>query len=134
MLHRTVAEAIAAAEALLPGTAARHHQRDFRWRAIIQVGQFIESNPDEVLSFVLKWGGHEDEDLRSAVATCLLEHLLEHHFDRVVPRLASRIAEDQRFGDMCETCWSFGQAETPSRRMEWQALLAPHRAARSDSD
>jgi hypothetical protein len=28
-----------------------------------------------------------DADLRTAIATCLLEHLLEHHFDRLIARV-----------------------------------------------
>ena len=121
----TAREAIVAADAILPGSAAPDGQPDFRWRAIIRVGEFVESNPDEVCDFVLRWGSHEDEDLRNAIATCLLEHLLEHHFDRVVPRIEERIRKDAVFRSMCRTCWPFGDAEGASRRLTWRMLVEP---------
>jgi hypothetical protein len=77
-----VQEAIAAAEVQLPGRAAPDGRTDPRWQAIIAVGEFIETEPDAVWLFIRRRGGSTNTDLRSAVATCLLEHLLENHFDR----------------------------------------------------
>jgi hypothetical protein len=74
-----VLEAIRQAESLLPGEPVEEGQ-DPRWQAIIAVGEHIESDPEVVWSFIRRWGSHRQEDLRDAVATCLLEHLLEHHF------------------------------------------------------
>jgi hypothetical protein len=74
--------AIQEAEAILPGTAAPAGESDPRWQAIIAIGDFAETDPEPIWAFVVRWGNHADEDLRTAVATCLLEHLLEYHFDR----------------------------------------------------
>jgi hypothetical protein len=74
----TVWEAIGEAEATLPGRAAPDEEIDPRWQAIIKVAGFIESEPEAVWVFIVRWGCHEDEDLRTAVATVLLEHLLGH--------------------------------------------------------
>ena len=85
--RKTVRDAIAKAEAVLPGRMAPDGEIDPRWQAIITVAAFIETEPEAVWPFIKRWGGHPDEDLRSAVATCLLEHLLEHYFDDFIARV-----------------------------------------------
>ena len=108
----TVYEAIAAADAILPGAAAREGQIDPRWQAIIRVGEFIETQPEPVWQFAHRWGRHAQRDLRMAVATCLLEHLLEHHFELLFPRVRRAAMESPRFADTFSSCWWFGQANT----------------------
>jgi hypothetical protein len=83
----TVQESIAAAEKILPGQPAPAGENDPRWQAIIEISHFVPQEPNAIWPFVLKWGSHEDADLRAAIATCLLEHLLEHHFDLIFPRV-----------------------------------------------
>jgi hypothetical protein len=56
----TIQKAIARAEALLPGIAAPDGEIDPRWQAIIDVGEFIESDPAEVWAFIIKWGRAEN--------------------------------------------------------------------------
>ncbi len=75
-----------------------------RWQALIVVGEFIESHPDEVWSVIEEYGQSEDEDMRMGVACVLLEHLLEHHrrrFRRRAGRLASKSPEFKYTLDMC---------------------------------
>jgi hypothetical protein len=72
----TVMAAIRRANAILPGRPAPDGQTDPRWQAVIAVGEFVEAEPEAVWAFVERWGKHANEDLRSAIATCLLEHLL----------------------------------------------------------
>ena len=101
----TVHEAIENAEAILPGVAAPEGQEDPRWQAIIAVAGFIEDEPELVWTFVERWGQYPDEDLRAAIATCLLEHLLEAAFrDPLSPRRA------------------FGSVESVLRRRRWNVL------------
>ena len=83
----TVQEAIAQAEAILPGRAAPEGEIDPRWQAVIAVAEFIESDPEAVWSFVRQWDCSADQDLRMAIATCALEHLLEYHFDLFIDRV-----------------------------------------------
>jgi hypothetical protein len=47
---------------------------------------FVPLEPEAIWPFVLKWRSHDDEDVRMAIATCLLEDLLQHRFDFVFPR------------------------------------------------
>src|SRR5262245_15511400 len=103
--YDTVQEAIAAAERVLPGRAAPDGAEDPRWQAMIAVGDFVETEPEAVWSFVQRWGTSRDEDLRSAVATVLLEHLLEHHFDALIGRVETLAVNDECFADMVCHCW-----------------------------
>ena len=120
----TVQQAIAAAEALLPGRAAPKGRIDPRWQAMIAVGEFIETEADAVWFFIRRWGRSTDSDLRSAVATCLLEHLLENHFDRFIPLVEQAALQDQLFADTVCQCWRFGQAEESDRAVRLERLVA----------
>jgi hypothetical protein len=128
----TVQEAIAAADAILPGVAAPEGARDPRWQAIIVVGEFIEDEPEAVWSFIVRWGASPNEDLRTAIATCLLEHLLEYHFDRFIVRVEQRALADRLFGDMTRGIWKFGQSEDPGRSERLDRLFQS--IAESDGD
>ena len=93
----SVHEAIAFADRLLPGAPAADDAIDPRWQAIIAIGEHIETEPDAVWTFVRRWGVTPDDDLRDAIATCLLEHLLEHHGERLLPRVEAAVGEDASF-------------------------------------
>jgi hypothetical protein len=103
----TVDEAIGQADAMLPGRSAPDGEVDQRWQAIIRVGEFVESDPDAVWDFVRKWAPVADEDLRMALATCLVEHLLEHHFDKYFFEVRSAARSDLAIADIVTKCWSF---------------------------
>jgi len=122
-----VERAIARAEAVLPGRPAAEGEVDGRWQAIIRVGEFIESEPEAVWAFVVRWGKHAQADLRMAVATCLLEHLLDAHFEMMLPRVRKTAMESVRFAEMLEACWPFGRAET---LRNWQRVERVKREAR----
>ena len=113
--------AIERADGLLPGTPAAEGQ-DPRWQAIIAVGEYIESEPEAVWSFIVRWGDHSQEDLRDAVATCLLEHLLEHHFSDYFPRVEQLAFDRPLFADMFQRCWKFGQSNEPTNSERFDDL------------
>lgn len=116
-----VHEAIRHADALLPGEPTDEGQ-DPRWQAVIAVGEHIETDPEAVWSFIRRWGGHPQEDLRTAIATCLLEHLLEQHFAAYFPRVEQAALADALFGDTFRRCSQFGQAETLGNAERFEAL------------
>ena len=126
----TVHEAIAAAERILPGHAAPDGVEDPRWQAVIEVGNFVSEEPEAVWPFVLRWGSHGDDDLRAAIATCLLEHLLEHHFDLIFPRVEAVAKSNVFFAKTTAQCWKFGRAKEPVRAERfdrlWAELRKPH--------
>lgn len=93
--YPTVHEAIAAADRILPGRVAPDGEEDPRWQAMIAVGDFVETEPEAVWSFARRWGTSPDDDLRTAVATLLLEHLLDYHFDALIARVEDSALNDE---------------------------------------
>ena len=73
-------------------------------------------------AFIRRWGGHPQEDLRDAVATCLLEHLLELHFAAYFPLVEQLALADSLFGETFRRCWQFGQALEPGNAERYTAL------------
>jgi hypothetical protein len=103
----TVVQAIRKAERVLPGRKAPEGELDSRWQAIIDVAEHIGQHPDQVWRFARKWGSHANPDLRMAVATCLLEHLLEHHFERLLPLVSEACRQSKRLADAFSSCSEF---------------------------
>jgi hypothetical protein len=86
------------------------------------VAEFLETEPEAVWEFILSWGGHPQEDLRDAIATCLLEHLLQDHFATYFPRVERQVKAGRMFGDMFDRCWKFGQSEEPLNAARFDRL------------
>ena len=122
-------EVIARAESILIHPPSRPGSIDPRWLALIEVGDLIENHPDDVWPFVLRWGSHPDDDVRAAVAACLLEHLLEYHFERYFP-LVQQAVMDPLFADTFSLCWKFGQAELPANSDRFDRLVRETAARR----
>jgi hypothetical protein len=120
----TVGEAIAEAQQLLPGQAALDGSEDPRWQAITKISDFIPQEPEVIWPFVLEWGSHENDDVRAAIATVLLEHLLEYHFDLLFPRIEIAARSNVWFGKTTGLCWKFGQAKEPARAARFDRLLS----------
>ncbi|WP_425618570.1 hypothetical protein NA78x_002279 [Anatilimnocola sp. NA78] len=117
----SVKQAIVAAEILLPGEP-QAEGLDPRWQALIAVAEFIEEAPEPIWQFVHRWGGNDSDDLRDAIATILLEHLLEHHFESIFPRVEEAVRRDRRFADTFLRCWKFGQTELPHNLSRFESL------------
>jgi hypothetical protein len=118
----TVQNAIKLADQILPGAAAPEGRKDPRWQRIIEIGTYVDSDPEPIWEFVARWGNHQDEDLRSAIATCLLEHLLGHHFDLIFPRVQRLVETDGLFANTFMMCWKLGQAELLQNSQRFDAL------------
>jgi hypothetical protein len=118
----SVQDAIRVAEALLPGEPAPEGEKDPRWQAIIAVADFVPTEPEAVWEFVRAWGSHPQEDLRDAIACCLLEHLLEYHCATIFPLVEKLALKDPLFGDMFLRCWKFGQSDEPANAERFDAL------------
>lgn len=62
-----------------------------RWEAAIELGQHFygeDGSPELVWNTVVEYGCHKSEDVRTAVATCILEHILEDHFVIYFPKVS----------------------------------------------
>ena len=120
----TAEEAIDAAEQVLPGEPAPDGDLDPRWQAIIAVGEFVQAAPEVLWPFALRWGSHPDADLRMAIATCLLEHLLEHHFDTFIERVEKATTTSPEFAFTVRACWTFRTSDESHRAARFRRLQA----------
>jgi hypothetical protein len=119
----TAEQAIEAAERVLPGEPAPEGDSDPRWQAIIAVGEFVKTDPETLWPFALRWGSHSNEDLRMAIATCLLEHLLEHHFDTLIERVEAAAMKSPEFAWTLRPCW-IRLSDNPDSAARFGRLLA----------
>nr|WP_309684388.1 hypothetical protein [Armatimonas sp.] len=124
-LTGAVMESIRQVECLLPGhvtVEGSDEVSDPRWQAIITLEPLIESAPEVLWPFIARWGSHPDEDLRMAIATCLLEHLLESHFATYFPRVEALAQTNSFFGETFQFCWPLRQAQIPENRERYTTL------------
>lgn len=118
----SVDEAIGLANQILPGVAAAKGEHDPRCQAIIEVGQYIAPHPEPIWDFICKWGSNEDEDLRAAISTCLLEHLIEEHFELIFPRVEEMVKADSTFAKTFAMCRGFIEFTSPLLAARFEAL------------
>jgi hypothetical protein len=101
-----------------------------RWQASIALGEFAAFEPESIWPLVLKHGSRRHADARMAIATCVLEHILEHHFDTFFPRVADAARSSHWFADTAGSCWLMGQSELPRNARRWRRLMSELRAKR----
>ena len=98
---------------------------DTRWQAAIALGAFSETCPEAIWPLVEKWGSCLDEDVRAAIATCVLEHILEAHFEPFFGRVERLIQQKNiLFADTFSECWQFGEAKLPGNSVRFVRLQA----------
>lgn len=102
------------------GLASRYERT--RWQAAITLGDLAESNPEAVWTLVVSHGSRWHGDVRMAIATCVLEHLLEHHFETFFPRVAIAAKNSRWFSDTFSSCYQLGQAKSPRNARRWKRL------------
>jgi hypothetical protein len=84
-----------------------------RWQATSIIGEFIETDPERVWQVARELGKSPKADIRMASSTVLLEHLLEHHSDRMTRLFRAELERgDPRFADAVASCWNFGNSRT----------------------
>lgn len=97
---------------------------DVQSKAAYDLGKLCEHHSDLLWLVAVKWGSHEDPDIRGLISACILEHILEYHFDTYFPKCADLIrAGNINFGDTFSKCYTFGQAERPASAREFEALV-----------
>jgi hypothetical protein len=116
-----VQQAIVDADATLPGP----DENSFgpQWQVLIVIAEFVEAHPLEVWGVIDRWGNSTIEDLRDAIATLLLEHLLEFHFEQYIDRVESRALADRMFADTVRRCHKFGRSELPENSHRLDRLM-----------
>src|SRR5258706_4702032 len=96
-----------------------------RWAAAKAGGECVVSRPRAVWNLVLAHGVSPVEDVRSAVAACMLEHLLEEHFEDYFPLLEQEVHSGKLLlGDTLRRSWKMGRAELPGNSARWDDLVS----------
>lgn len=76
-----------------------------RWQALIAIGNYIETYPEKVWKIITKYGCSAKSDMRTGVATVLLEHLLDYKFDTYFTKCKKLVeSEQKRFLDTMSFC------------------------------
>ena len=100
---------------------------DCRWQALIVIGEAIRSSPAVVWDVIARYGSSPDEDMRSAVATVLLEHLLEEYFEAYFPRVRDRVLSgDRLFQDTLSRCWVSTEGSPYRAKIQHLVNIAEH--------
>jgi len=102
------------------GLASRHERT--RWQAAIALGEIAEKDPESVWILVERHGSRRHKDVRVAIATCVLEHLLEYHFDAFFPRVTETVRGSRWFRDTFSYCYQLGQAKLSRNAKQWRKL------------
>ena len=105
-----------------------------RWQAAIALGEFVASDPERVWPLVVKHGSRRHADVRMAIATCVLEHLLELHFNTFFSRIENTAQSSFWFANTTGSCWQMGQAELPRNASRWRSLIGEFRPTRHNHE
>jgi hypothetical protein len=93
-----------------------------RWQAAIVLGEFADTDPAMIWPLVVKHGSRRHADVRMAIATCVLEHVLEHHFETYFPKVEKEALANRWFADTFASCYAMGEAEFPANQQRWRRL------------
>ena len=98
-----------------------------RWQSQVLLRPFTRSHPQKLWPSVMKWGSAGSHDIRSCVACCLLEHILEHHFSEYFPKIESAIKSgNKRLLSTLKICDKIGWAEETENAERFDRLIAEY--------
>lgn len=100
-----------------------------RWQAFNAIANGIPAEPELVWQIIAEFGSSKDSDMRAGVATVLLEHLLESHFDEYFSLVRDRALGDPAFLETLSLCW-FPEDDEAARRIR-NLLRTARRGRRS---
>jgi hypothetical protein len=76
-----------------------------RWQSLIVIGEYLNEYPEDIFHIIIKYGSSKDEDMRTAIATILLEHLLEKNFRKHFNLYKKFSENDSYLLDTLSKCW-----------------------------
>ena len=72
---------------------------DCRWQAIIIIGEFLNTRQDDIWNIIITHGSSDNSDIRTAIATVLLEHFFEENsnlFDAKFETISKEISKGNK--------------------------------------
>jgi len=107
------------------------NNNDVRWQSLIVLGEYLSSGHRhaEVWEVITQcWDG--DDDMKDALATVLLEHLLEYDFAGTFRRIEDALPQHgAEIVDLLRRCWAFGAAKSHWSRVKGLMARWEQRAA-----
>ena len=95
-----------------------------RWAAAAAATEYVYAEPDKIWPLVVRFGSSDELDVRQAIASCVLEHILEHHFETFFPRLEGEIrGGNGNLRDTLKLSWKLGHSESAANSARWDALI-----------
>lgn len=95
-----------------------------RWKAAAKLGFYAQYRPALAWGIISRFGSEKNKDLQTAIATCGLEHLLEHHFSEYFGLVENLIrGGNSNFRRTLELCWKMGRAEKGTNKARWDNLI-----------
>ena len=94
-----------------------------RWLGAIALGEFAESDPKAIWPLTIKHGSRRHADVRIAIATCVLEHILEYPFEKFFERVANAAKDSASLADTARSCWLMGRSELRRNTERWEKLM-----------
>lgn len=87
-------------------------RKEVRWYASARIlFDYVQEHPAKIWPVTVRLGASRSPDLRSAVAVCLLEQLLEYHYDEYFLKIRDKIeAGDRKMLEMLAISYHVGQA------------------------
>jgi hypothetical protein len=76
-----------------------------RWQSLIITGEFLDKYPDDIFKIIVKYGSSKDEDMRTAISSILLEHLLEKDFKKYFNLFKEYSKNNSFLLDTLSKCW-----------------------------
>lgn len=126
--HREIPSSHAQLSALEEALLSDDRKR--RWKAAETLTDIAVSEPEQIWDLIVRLASSSDKDLQEAVATCALEHILEHHFAEYFPRVEMLVKQgNKHFATTFRLCWKLGQAEVPENAEKWERLAKQSRVA-----
>ena len=101
-----------------------------RWAAAEAATEYVYAEPDKIWPLAIRFGWSDELDLRQAIASCVLEHVLEHHFETFFPRLEAEIRSgNANLRHTLKLSWKLGRSEIAANSAQWDTLLSETNAA-----
>jgi hypothetical protein len=104
--------------------AARDRDGERVWEIAIGMGDDALTRPNVIWDDVASALRFADDDGITAIATCILEHVLENSFDDYIGRVEAEIASGNRnMLEALKRSWKFEQAKTNENSARWDGII-----------
>ena len=104
--------------------AARNRDWERVWEIAGAMGDDALTRPNAIWDDVASALRYAEDDGITAIASCILEHVLENSFDEYIGRVEAEIASGNRnMLEALKRSWKFEQAKTSANSERWDRII-----------